>query len=448
MNFKKSFGYRGAHPDDYKYITNRKSITFTDVPDRVYIPVIQHIGAPAKIIVSVGQVVEEGQLIAEANGFVSANIHSSIPGTVVAIEERYLSVGKKSQTIVVELNGEFRKSGKNIHLTDWKSMTKDQLLKKIKDYGIVGMGGATFPTHVKLTIPNGKNVDTLIVNGAECEPYITGDHRLMIDKSEDLLEGINIINKILDVPNIYIGIESNKKDAIKRLKTLCLNRYNIKIVPLKVKYPQGDEKQIIKAVTNRIVQVDQLPSDVGVIVQNIATVIAIKEAIVNDKPLIDRIVTISGSGIKEPKNLKVKIGTLLKEVIAECGGLKEDIKKVVIGGPMMGFAQYDLEVPVTKGCSAVVVLSEDDYTDFIPNGICLNCGKCINACAFGLAPTIINKYIKYNLFDKAADAGLLFCKECGACAWSCPARIPLVQNFRLGKDIYKKLAEKKKKNKG
>ena len=440
---KKSFGFNGIHPDDYKFYTHQKPIEFTDIPDRVYIPISQHIGAPAKIIVEIGQLVAEGQLIAESDGFVSSNIHSSIPGKVVGIEDRYMSNGKKSTVVIIELNGEFQKSGKTTHIQDWKSMTKEFILNKIKESGIVGLGGATFPTHVKLSIPKGKKVDTLIINGAECEPYITCDHRIMIERSEDLLEGISIINKILDVPNIYIGIESNKKDAIKRLKTLCHNRYDYKIVTLKTKYPQGDEKQLIKAVTNRVIPVEKLPTDVGVIVENISTVLAIKEAIVNDKPLIDRILTVSGSGVQKQKNLKVKIGALLKDVISECGGLKENTKKVIVGGPMMGFAQMDLEAPVTKGCSAILAFTEEEHIDYINNSICINCGKCIKACAFGLMPTLINRYIKNKQFDKVIDFGLNYCKECGSCAWVCPARIPLVQIFRMGKDITRKLINKK-----
>lgn len=440
----KTFGFNGIHPDDYKYLTNKKEIENTDIPDRVYIPIIQHIGAPSKIVVNVGQVVEEGQIIAEADGFISANVHSSIPGKVIAIEERYIQNGKKSPVIVIELNGEFKKTGRNIILDDWHSMTKESLLKKIKDYGIVGLGGATFPTHVKLTIPQGKKIDTLIINGAECEPFITCDHRLMIEKSEDLLEGIKIINKILDVPNIFIGIESNKKDAINRLRILTHNKYPFKIVSLNTKYPQGDEKQLIKAITGRIVPVDKLPMDVGVVVQNVSTVIAIKEAIVNDKPLIDRVITVSGSGIKEPKNLKVKIGTLIKDVIEECGGLKKDIKKVIVGGPMMGLAQMDLETPVTKGCSAILVWSEEEHQEFVSNAICINCGKCIKGCAFGLMPTLLNRFIRNKLYQNALDYGLMFCKECGACAYSCPAKIPLVQTFRIGKEIARKIILNKK----
>ncbi len=437
--FKKSFGIGGVHPEEYKELTCHKKIVNADIPNIAYIPVSQHLGAPAEIIVEIGQVVEEGQLIAKSKGFISANVHASIPGEVVSIDDRYISLGKKCKAIGIKLNGSFAKSGKNIILKDWRSKTKEFLLNTISEYGIVGLGGATFPSHVKFSIPEGKKVDTFIINGAECEPFITGDHRLMIDNSEELLEGASIIQKILDVDNIYIAIEANKKDAIKRLKTLCSNKYDIKVVPLKTKYPQGDEKQIIKAVTGRIVPVGKIPLEVGVAVSNVATVIAVKEAVVNDKPLIERVVTVSGSGIKEPKNLKVKIGTLVSEVIEECGGLSPETVKVIIGGPMMGFAQMDLDVPVTKGCSAILALTKKEYREYNTNGTCINCGKCLYACAFGLMPTIINRNIKYKKFEKIVELGLLNCKECGSCSWICPAKIPLVQNFKMAKDLVKKL---------
>jgi electron transport complex protein RnfC len=443
MFFLKTFGLNGIHPEEYKYLTSQKKIESADIPSVAYIPVSQHIGKPAEIVVEIGDKVEEGQLIAKASGFISANIHTSIPGTVKEIKDVFTSLGKKSTVVVIELEGEFKKSGKNIQLTDWRSLSRESLLDMIKDAGIVGLGGATFPTHVKLSIPEGKSVDTLIINGAECEPFITCDHRLMIDKSEDMLEGISILDKILDVKNIYIGIEHNKQDAIRRLKALCSNRYKFKIVPLKVKYPQGDEKQLIKAITGRVVPVEKIPLEVNVVVQNVATVVAIKEAVVNTKPLIDRVVTVSGTGVVEPKNLKVKIGTPISEVLEECGGLKEGVKKVIVGGPMMGFSQMDLTVPVTKGCSAILAFTEEEYQSYEQDAICINCGKCINACAFGLMPTVINRYIKNNEYDEAVERGLLYCKECGACAWTCPARIPLVQTFKHGKDINRKLSTNK-----
>ncbi|MBN2544933.1 MAG: electron transport complex subunit RsxC [Spirochaetes bacterium] len=439
MFFTKNFGMGGIHAEDFKFLTNHKKIENADVPNIAYIPVNQHLGTPAEIIVKEGQEVEEGQLIAKANGFISSNVHSSIPGTVIKIEERFTSIGKRSKVVVIQLKGEFKKSGKILQLVDWRSKSKDFLLDKIKEYGIVGLGGATFPAHVKLSIPKDKKVDTFIVNGAECEPFLTADHRLMIDKSEDLLEGISIISTILENPKVYIGIEENKKDAIKRLKILSSNKYNIKIVPLRVRYPQGDEKQLIKAITGRIVPAGKIPLEINTVVHNVSTVIAIKEAIVNDKPLIERVVTVTGSGIKEPKNLKVKVGTPVKEVINECGGLKPGVKKVIIGGPMMGFAQMDLEVPVTKACSGILAFTDEELSFYKTDSICINCGRCVISCAFGLMPTYINKLLKYKKFKEVIDAGLLNCKECGCCSWVCPAQIPLVQNFKLGKDITKKL---------
>jgi Na+-translocating ferredoxin:NAD+ oxidoreductase subunit C len=439
MLFSKSFGFGGIKPEDYKYLTCNKKIENADIPNTAYVPVNQHNGSPAEIIVKEGYTLEEGQLIARATNYISSNVHSPIPGKVIRIEERYISTGVKSKVVVIQLKGEFRKSGKNFQLLDWRSKSISSMLETIKSYGIVGLGGNVFPSHIKLTIPKGKKVDTLIINGAECEPFLTADHRLMIDKSEDLLEGVNIIKTILDLTKAFIAIEDNKVDAIKRLRILSSNRDNIKIIPLKSKYPQGDEKQVIKAITGRIVPAGKTPLDVGVIIHNVATVIAIKEAIVNDKPLIERVITVSGSGIVEPRNLKVKIGTLVKEIIEECGGLKPGVKKIIIGGPMMGFTQMSLDIPVTKLFSSILAFTDLEYSKFENNSICINCGRCIKACAYGLMPTTLNKYIKYKRFKESIDSGLMYCTECGACSWVCPACIPLVQNLKTGKDLAVKL---------
>ena len=244
---------------------------------------------------------------------------------------------------------------------------------------------------------------------------------------------------LLEIKNIYIGIENNKKDAVKRLRALSHGKYNVKVVPLRTRYPQGDEKQLIKAITSRIIPVEKIPLEVNTVVCNVGTVIAIKEAIINDKPLIDRIITVTGNGVVEPKNLKVKIGTLIKEVIEECGGLKPNVKKVVAGGPLMGFSQMNLNSPVTKSCSSIIALTNEDYEEYNENGVCINCGRCVTSCAYGLMPTVINKYIKFKRYDEIIDKGLMYCKECGCCSWICPARIPLVQNLRMAKDTVKKL---------
>lgn len=441
--FKKTFGTSGIHPDDSKKLTFSKNIVSGDIPNRAYVPISQHIGNPAKIIVNIGDKVEEGQLIAIGDGFISSNVHASIPGVVTEIIEVYTPNGKKSKAVVIELGGEFRKTGKINNNSDWKKYSKEKIINIIKDSGIVGLGGATFPTHVKLTVPQGKNAHTLIINGAECEPYLTCDHRLLLDKSESIIEGTLIINAILNASKVYIGIESNKKDAISRLKTLCRNKNTIKIVPLKVKYPQGDEKQIIKAVSGIVVPVGKLPIDCGVVVVNTSTVHAITEAVTNDKPLIERVVTVSGGAIRHPKNLSVRIGTKISELIEECGGVTDDLAKIIVGGPMMGFAQMDQNSPVTKGTSGIICLSNEEASSFKTENICINCGKCIQACAFGLMPTMMNKYINHKLYDKAVECGISNCKECGACAWVCPAGIPLVQNFRQGKYIINKLTASK-----
>jgi Na+-translocating ferredoxin:NAD+ oxidoreductase subunit C len=437
--FKKSFGRGGIRPYDYKELTRDKKIENAYMPNLAYIPVIQRSGENAKITVKIGQKVEEGELIAEASGNISANIHSSIPGKIVDITEIYISSGIKSQVIVVELGGEFKKSGKETAIKDWRTLGKKEIHRIIREYGIVGLGGAVFPTHIKLSVPDGKKIETLLINGSECEPYNTSDSRLMLDYSEDILEGISILEYILEPVKIYLGIEVNKKNAIRRLRELAHGKYNVKIVPLKTKYPQGDERHILRAVTGKVLPFGNIPVDLNALVINTGTVVAIKEAVINDKPLIDRVVTITGDGIENPKNLKVKIGTPVKDVIEECGGLKKNVKKVVVGGAMMGFSQMDLNAPVTKECTSIIAVAEENYEKYDDNGVCINCGRCIGGCAYGLMPVVINRYIKYKRFKDAVNSGLVYCKECGACSWVCPAKIPLVQNFRMAKDVSDKL---------
>ena len=423
----------GIHPHDSKHYTKSLPIQNADIPARAVIPIIQHIGGPAEICVEIGQVVAECDIIAKATGYVSTNIHASIPGKVVEIRDIYVYNGLKSQAVVIEMSGEFNKSGKVLENIDWLSLTKKEMLDKIQEKGVVGLGGATFPTHVKLNVPEEKKIDTLIINGAECEPFLTCDYRLMLDKAEELLLGVSIIQKILEVENVVVGIENNKMDCIQKLSALCLEQYAFQIVPLKVKYPQGDEKQLIRSILNRNVPDGGLPMDIGVVVCNIGTVLAVKEAIVNNKSLIDRVVTISGSGIKSPKNLKAKIGTPISVLIDECGGLKDETEKIIVGGPMMGFTQMDTSCPVTKGCSGILAFTKKELRIYKSKAVCISCGRCINACPFGLEPTRLFKFVENKLYQEAQDHYLKSCKECGCCSYVCPARIPLVQYMRLGK---------------
>lgn len=437
MFLAKTFGMRGICPDDKKNPINKKNIESADIPNVAYIPVCQHYGTPAKIIVKPGDVVEEGQLIAVADGEISANVHASIPGVVQGIKEVYIGNGKKSDVIVIELGGTFSKSGRIIQLNDWLSMSKEDLLEKIIQSGIVGHGGDAFPEGKKLEYALKNGTSTLIVNGAESEPYLTSDHRLLVEKTEGVLIGTQIVNKILEAKNVYIAVENNKRDAIRRLKILSANRYSYKTVGLKVKYPQGNEHQLVKAVTGKIIPGDEKVQDHGITVINVATLIAIKNAVINDKPMIERVVTVSGAGIAHPKNLIVRIGTPIRDVIEECGGFTGKIAKVVIGGPMRGYGQKDLETPVTKDVSGILCITHEESSHFKKNGICINCGKCVSACAEGLMPSLLVKYISYKHYKLAYENGLDNCKECGACAWVCPAKIPLVQQIQFGKNFYR-----------
>ncbi len=437
MKNLKTFPKGGVHPHDYKELTNSVPIRNAIVPSEAIIPLQQHIGAPAKCIVQPGDTVTEGMLVGEASGFVSANIHSSIPGTVKGIEKVYLANGTKSEAVVVQLEGEFEQSGKELKRTDWEQKTPAELLDKVKEMGIVGMGGATFPTHVKYTIKKGSKVEFFVVNGVECEPYLTADHRIMLERTDDILEGIEIIRKILDPEVVLIGIEENKPDAISLMEERIESKgLDIHVVPLKMKYPQGDEKQLLKALTGREVPSGGLPLDIGAVVSNVGTVLSIFEAVVFDKPLIERVVTVTGDAIAKPGNLKVRVGTKIGDLIEDAGGFVKMPVKIIAGGPMMGFAQADLNAPVTKGVSGIIALSGEVVR--IPRETpCLQCGKCIRVCPMGLSPTRLYKWIDHMYIKEALNEGLMDCKECGSCAYICPAGIPLVQGMKLGKYLAK-----------
>ena len=304
--------------------------------------------------------------------------------------------------------------------------------------GVVGLGGATFPIHVKYSLPKGSKVESFIVNGAECEPYLTADHRLMVEKADEIIQGLKIASKILEPEHIFIGIEENKPDAVERIERAVLDAgINVQIVTLKVKYPQGDEKQVIKAITGREVPSGKLPIDAGAVVSNVGTIFSIYEAIVLGKPVIERILTVSGGAVKNPSNLKARIGTTFADLIEECGGFTRIPEKIIAGGPMMGFAVYDLDTPVTKGTSGILALTKEEV-HAAQRTACLQCGRCISACPMGLNPTRLYKWLDHEEYDEALKEGLMDCRECGCCGYSCPAQIPLVQGLRVGKKITRK----------
>ncbi len=423
----------GIHPPYNKEYSKKKGIEKAKIPKVVYIPLQQHIGAPAKAIVKVGEEVKLGQKIGEQQGVVSCNIHSSVSGKVIEIKEHELP-GGRGMCIVIE--NDFKD---NIHenvkpVENVESLTKQEIVNIIKEAGIVGMGGATFPTHVKLSPPPGKNIDTVILNGAECEPYLTADHRLMLESPEDVVYGLYILMKALEVKKGYIGIEVNKLDAIEAIEKEVKKYDNIQVARLEIKYPQGAEKQLIYACTNREVPSGGLPMDVGVVVNNVATAAQIAKTMKTGMPLIERITTVTGSCIVEPKNLVTRVGTLVSEIIDQCGGLKVDKKigKIIIGGPMMGLAQYTVDIPINKGASGILCLDEQESKIPKPQS-CLRCGKCLDVCPAFLQPLYISAYSLKNDYENAESYRVLDCIECGSCSFICPARRPLLQSIRNAK---------------
>ena len=426
----------GIHPPDKKELARDKAIKIADAPKQVVIPLSQHIGAPCKAAVEIGQQVKKGQVIGVPQGFVSAPVHSSVSGKVIALGEFRLATRRKTPCIVIE--NDFKEEWISLKDNpDYLSLSADQLKEKVRDAGIVGMGGAAFPTHVKLSPPKEKPIDALIINGAECEPYLAADYRLMIERPQDIIEGARVLMKILGVTKAVIGIEDNKPDAIDILTKATAGMPEIKVCSLEVKYPQGAEKMLIKAAVNREVPPRALPMDVGVVVQNVSTTLAVYEAARYGKPLIERVVTISGENINDPSNLLVKIGTLVSDLIKECGGFKAEAVKVISGGPMMGFAMFDLDVPVTKGTSGILALPEEGLVhvdDFNP---CIRCGRCIEVCPMGLTPSMLSILPEKGFYEEAKQYGLFDCFECGSCTFVCPSKRPIVQFVRLAKSMVK-----------
>jgi len=424
----------GVHPSENK-LSSRRPIEVLPLPDVVNIPLAQHIGAPAVAKVAKGDKVLAGQLIAEAGSFMSANIHAPISGTVTAVDLQPNGQGLRQMMITIKREGDEWAEGIDLSDTLVKECTlsSQEIIAKIKAAGIVGMGGATFPTHVKLSVPPGKKAEALIINGVECEPYLTSDHRTMLERGEELVVGVTILMKAVGVEKAYIGIENNKPDAIAHLTRIAREYKGIEVVPLKVRYPQGGEKQLIAAVTGRQVPPPPaLPIDVGAVVCNASTTVAVYEAVQKNKPLVERVVTITGKGLKEPKNLRTRMGTPITALIEAAGGLPEDAGKVINGGPMMGRAMVNLASPVTKGCSGITVMSGSDAQRREPSQ-CIKCAKCVAACPMGLEPYYLSKMAQKKGWDELEAQMITSCIECGCCQASCPSYLPLLDWVRLGK---------------
>jgi electron transport complex protein RnfC len=439
----KTFPIGGIHPPENK-LTADKAIVNHGVPETVIIPISQHIGAPATVIVNKGDSVKTGQVIATGKGFITANIHSSVSGKVNKTDSVQDSSGYRQMAVFIDVEGDEWADtiNRDPRLNKEITLSAAEITKRCLESGIVGLGGATFPTHVKLTIPDGKRCEVLIINGVECEPYLTSDHRLMIEKGEEILVGITILMKALNVKKAMVGIENNKPDAIANMVRLSSGYKGISVHPLKVKYPQGAEKQLIKALINREVPSGHLPLDVGAVVHNVGTAYAVYEAIQKNKPLFERVVTVTGKSLTAPGNYLVRIGTPVKKLIEAAGGMPDDTGKVINGGPMMGKALGNTDVPVVKGTSGIIVfpVKESGRTEAGP---CIRCAKCVSVCALSLEPFLLMTLAQKGLFERAESEKITDCMECGSCSYICPAGRPILDYIRLGKSTVNRMARER-----
>lgn len=421
----------GIHTHDYKRLSKHSAIEKLPRPSKVIIPLSQHIGAPSVPVVKVGDQVKAGQVIAEPNGFVSIYSHASISGKITKIANFPHPAGTIQKAI--EITASEESNAIELVDDDPAKLSADEMRSRVQQAGICGMGGAGFPTHVKLSPPKEKPIDTVILNGVECEPYLTADYRLMLEKTDEIIEGLKLIMKITDAKEGVIGIEANKPDVIKQMKQKTKNMDNIRVLGLKLKYPQGAEKQLIYAATKRCVpNKGGLPMDVGVIVQNIGTAFAMYEAIKYKKPLIERVITVSGRIVNNPKNILAPIGTRFSDLLEYCEGTSEDIGKVISGGPMMGFAIPDLDSPMIKGSSGLLLLNKKEAQKEAEH-TCIRCGSCVDVCPMNLVPSMIAQSVRYEQFDFAERYGVMDCMKCGCCAFVCPAHIKLIQWIDIGK---------------
>ncbi|MDF1546279.1 MAG: electron transport complex subunit RsxC [Bacteroidales bacterium] len=440
----KTFAKGGVHPPENK-LSAGQIIEQLSIPKTVTIPISQHIGAPATIIVNKNDQVKTGQVIAKSSGFVSANIHSSVSGKVTKIDAIPDSSGYRKQSIVIQVEGDEwdEKIDKSTQVKRDFNLSSEEIIQKIGEAGIVGLGGATFPSQVKLSVPKGMKAELLIINGVECEPYLTSDHRLMLEKGEEMLVGTKILMKALQVEKAIVGIENNKKDAIEHLTKLAKNFDGIAIQGLKVKYPQGGEKQLIKALTKREVPSGGLPISVGTVVHNVGTAYAVYEAVQKNKPLFERVVTVTGKSVSKPSNFIVRIGTSVNELIEAAGGLPDDTGKIISGGPMMGKALSNADVPVTKGTSGILIIPEgESRRGKIMD--CIRCSKCVGVCPMGLEPFLLMSVTERSMYDRTEKERVMDCIECGSCSYTCPSFRPLLDYIRLGKAEVGKIIRSRK----
>ena len=438
----KTFKIGGIHPPESKF-TENLAIEKMPVPAELAIPMNQHLGKPAKPVVKLGSEVKKGDLIGAADGFISANVHASTSGKVKGIKSLPHPSGQYAMTVLLTADGRDEwAEGLNTEPVNWRDLSKEDIIGRVKNAGIVGMGGAGFPTNVKLSPPPDKKIDTIILNGAECEPFLTADHRLMLESPDKVIAGLEIIASLFgERVKAFIGIESNKQDAIDTLSRKASPK-GIEVVSLKTKYPQGAEKQLINAITGRTIEAGELPFDKGCLVQNIGTAVAVYEAVCKNKPLVDRIVTVSGLEIGKPKNIRAVIGTRFSDITAFCGEPKAGTNQVISGGPMMGKALFTLDVPVTKTTSGILFINNSSI-EKARERTCIRCGKCVEVCPQGLAPWLLANVAQLRDFDEIQLLGLANCTECGSCTYVCPSRRELVHWIKYAKALVNKRQKRK-----
>lgn len=422
----------GIHPPQYKDRTKNMPIEIATDPKLVIIPLQQHLGKPCEALVEIGKEVKVGEKIGQSKDDFSFPIHSSVSGIVKKIENHEIPTREKVSCITIESDGQFKHHESIKSKGNVDELTNEEILSLVKECGLTGMGGAGFPTHIKLNSPSDKKIDILLINGAECEPYLTADHRIMLEKSDDVVTGIKAMMKCVGAKKCYLAIENNKEDAIENMREALSDIENVEVVSLQAKYPQGDEKRIINAVTGRIVPSGGLPMDVGCIVNNVGTVATLGNFIKTGMPAIQRVVTVTGSAIKNPKNLYIRIGTLFTDIIDQCGGYIEEPGKIISGGPMMGISQNTSDVPVIKGTSGILVISKKDIINSEYSN-CIRCGKCVSSCPVGLSPYLISRYALNKKYKDTEMLHVADCIQCGSCSFVCPAKRPLSESIKMAK---------------
>ncbi|MEJ2216143.1 MAG: electron transport complex subunit RsxC [Gemmatimonadota bacterium] len=427
----------GVHPPDSKYLTEKVPIRRMPYPDEIVLPLRQHTGKPARPLVRKGDRVERGDKIAEADGWVSSPVHASATGTVQGIDLWPHPDGSMSPAIRIEVDRWSAQLPRPRIVPEWEGLSPEQVVEAVRQAGLVGLGGAAFPTHVKLKPPPEFPIEFLLVNGAECEPYLTTDHRTMVEYPERVWFGVRIMMRTLGVKEAVVGVEMNKPDAVERLRETQPSDLPVRVEPLRVKYPQGAEKMLIEAVTGRRVPSGKLPMHVGTVVQNVGSIATIGEIFESGLPLVERIVTVTGPGVVKPSNLIVPVGSKLRDVLGFCSGLKDDVAEIVFGGPMMGSAQPDLDTPLLKGTTGVVALT---HAEIRPKPVyaCIGCGRCLDACPVFLNPSQLGKLGQAGRYEEMEEYHLMDCMLCGSCSYVCPSNIPLSQMFALGKTMLRR----------